>query len=73
MAKISREQYELNVEITYQFIKEYIKKNGYSPSMREIADNTKRSLDTIFNHVYLLKEQGKIDFAEGKARTIRLK
>lgn len=73
MAKISREQYELNLETTYQCIKEFIEKNGYSPSMREIADNTKRSLDTIFNHVYELKEQGKIDFAEGKARTIRLK
>lgn len=73
MAKISREQYELNLEITYQYIKEFIKKNGYSPSMREIADNTKRSLDTIFNHVYELKEQGKIDFIKGKARTIRLK
>ena len=73
MAKISREQYELNLEMTYQFIKEFIKKNGYSPSMREIAYNTKKSTDTIFNHVYLLKEQGKIDFIEGKARTIRLK
>lgn len=73
MAKISREQYELNLKTTYQCIKEFIEKNGYSPSMREIADNTKRSLDTVFNHVYELKEQGKIDFIQGKARTIRLK
>lgn len=73
MAKISREQYELNLEMTYQFIKEFLKKNGYSPSIREIANNTNRSTDTIFNHIYILKEKGKIDFIEGKARTIRLK
>lgn len=73
MAKISREQYELNLETTYQCIKKFIEKNGYSPSMREIAKDTHRSIDTIFNHVYKLKELGKIDFIEGKARTIRLK
>lgn len=73
MAKISREQYEANLMITYHFIKEFIKNNNYSPSMREIADNTKRSLDTVFNHIYKLKELGKIDFVEGKARTIKIK
>ena len=71
--KITKEQYEANLMITYHFIKEFIKNNNYSPSMREIANSTGRSIDTIFNHVYKLKDLGYIDFVEGKARTIRLK
>lgn len=73
MAKISEEQYNLNLEMTYQFIKEFIKKNGYAPVFREIAEGTGRGIDTVFNHVYILKDLGKIDFIEGKARTIRIK
>lgn len=72
MPKISREQYEENLMITYHFIKIFIEKNNYSPSIREIALGTNKSVDTIFNHVYELRDLGKIDFAEGKARTIRL-
>ena len=73
MGNITKEQYEINLEITYQFIKEYIKKYGYAPVYREIADNTGRSLDTIFNHLRILKERNKIDFIDGKARTIKIK
>lgn len=72
MPKISREQYEENLMITYHFIKIFIEKNNYSPSIREIALGTNKSSDTIFNHVYELRDLGKIDFVEGKARTIRL-
>lgn len=73
MGNITKEQYEINLEITYQFIKEYIKKYGYAPVYREIADNTGRSLDTIFNHLRKLREEKRIDFVDTRSRTIRIK
>ena len=72
--KISRQQYEENIEKTFRFIKQFIEENGYAPVYREIIEGTGfKSLDTINNHLYKLKEEGKIDFVPEKARTIRIK
>lgn len=74
MSNITKEQYEINVNRTFEYIKRFIEKNGYSPSIREIADGTNcKSVETIFTHLRVLREQNKIDFIDGKARTIRIK
>lgn len=73
MGKITKEQYEINLEITYLYIKKYIEKNGYAPVYREIADDTGRSLDTVYNHLRILRDENKIEFIDGKARTIKIK
>lgn len=74
MAKISEEQYNLNLEMTYEFIKKFIKENGYAPVYREIIEGTGfKSLDTINTHLNKLREEGKINFVDGAARTITLK
>ena len=73
MAKISREEMEINKEQLIYFIKQYIKKNGYAPVYREIADGTGFTLDTIFRNLRALRSEGRIDFIDGKPRTIKIK
>ena len=72
--KISRQQYEENVEKTFKFIKQFIEENGYAPVYREIIKGTGiKCLDSINRYLYILKDQGRIDFIPEKARTIRIK
>ena len=72
--KISRQQYEENIEKIYNFIKQFIEKNGYAPVYREIIAGTGiKCLDSINRYLNILKEQDRIDFVPEKARTIRIK
>lgn len=72
--KISKQQYEENIEKTYNFIKQFIKENGYAPVYREIIAGTGiKCLDSINRYLNILKEQNRIDFVPEKARTIRIK
>ena len=74
MGKITKEKAEEKKDEIYNFIVKYINKNGYAPVYREIIEGTTiKSLDTICRYVYDLKEDGRIDFVDGCARTIRIK
>ena len=73
MSNITKEQYEERKEKTYQFIKQYIEKYKYAPTYREIAEGVGICLDTAFNHLRILRDENKIDFIDGKARTIKIK
>ncbi len=54
-------------------IKEYIKNNGYSPSIRELAEICKyKSLSTVFNHLKILENNGLIAVGREKRRAIRV-
>lgn len=58
-------------EKVYNFIVEFIKKNGYSPSVREICIGTNlRSTSSVCNHLLKLKMMGEIDMRENTPRTI---
>lgn len=58
-------------EKVYDFIVEFIKKNGYSPSIKEIGIGTGlRSTSSVYNHLMKLKLMGKIDMKENTPRTI---
>jgi repressor LexA len=57
----------------YVVIKDFINKNGYSPTVREIGSIAGiSSPGTIHGHLKRIKDKGFITFKEGKNRTIRI-
>ena len=68
MARTSTKQTEI-----FEYLCEYIDKNGHAPSIREIADAVGlKSTATVHYHLNELKRIGKIDMDEKKKRTISL-
>jgi len=68
MVELSKEQQEV-----LQAIENYIEKNGYSPSVRELCELTERnSPATIHYHLKRLKTLGYIIYNEKQSRTIRI-
>lgn len=63
-----------NIDKAYFFIKEYINKNKYSPSFREIGEYLGGlSTSTVSNYIDKLEESGKIRIERNKkSRTIVL-
>lgn len=55
---------------TYQFIIDFIKENGYSPSYREIANSTGCALSTVVYRLEKLVELGMIKMKPESSRTI---
>lgn len=57
----------------YRFIVGFIVTNGYSPSLREIADGTgMKSISSVKDQLFMLERLGKIHTQEFKPRTISL-
>ena len=55
------------------YIKKYIKKKGYSPSLEEIGGHFKlSSVATVHQHVEALKSKGFLNKAHNQARTIEI-
>lgn len=65
-----KKRIEEREKAVFEFIKEYIKENGFSPSFRDIAFALHCSVSTIFFTLHNLKEKRLINFIEGKNRTI---
>lgn len=60
-------------EALYTTIKEYIKENGYAPTIREINLLTNiRSTSTTHDKLKQLKKKGYISYLENKPRTIKI-
>lgn len=60
-------------EELYIAIKEFIKKNGYAPTVRELCEITNvKSPATTFSKLIILKRKGYITYIEGKSRTIKI-
>lgn len=60
-------------ERIYNFLVEFIKNNGYSPSIREICAGTYlSSTSSVYHHLETLKLMGMIDMKENTTRSIRL-
>lgn len=52
-------------------IKDFINKNGYSPTIREIGGIAKlKSPSTVYSHLINLRKKGYINYMDGKMRTI---
>lgn len=63
-----------NKEIkVFNFIKDFIEKNKFSPSIREINEHFNwHSSSSAYYHLLKLAIDGKIIWEQNKARTIRL-
>lgn len=54
---------------TYEFIKEYVSENGYSPTLEEIAHGTQmQSRGTLSRYVHQLADFGLITLAQGQRK-----
>lgn len=57
----------------YYSIKDFIEKNGYSPSFREIAKlNGNNSVATVQFHMKRLRNKGYIQYEDKKSRTVKI-
>jgi repressor LexA len=56
----------------YDFISNFIYRNKYSPSIREIAGYFNMSPRGAFDHVFAIEKKGYIHSEHGKARTITI-
>ncbi|MBU9739340.1 LexA family protein [Diplocloster agilis] len=59
-------------EKVYAYIVDYIIKNGYAPSMREIAADLGIVASTVHIYLKLLEDDGKIYCRHGSPRVIRV-
>ena len=57
----------------YNFLVDYITKNGYAPSMREICNGTGlSSTGSVYDHLKILEVVGKIEMKPNTPRAIKL-
>ena len=60
-------------EKVYNFIVDFIKKNGYAPSVREICAGTDiSSTSKVSMHLLKLEEEGKIEMKKKSTRAIKV-
>lgn len=60
-------------EITFNAIKEYIEKYGFSPTIRELCEMVGvKSTCTIYQSLNILKRKGYINYVYNRSRTIRV-
>ncbi|MEO8391767.1 MAG: winged helix-turn-helix transcriptional regulator [Chloroflexota bacterium] len=59
-------------EALFGFIRTYIHENGYSPSLREIAEGCYLGRSTVLRYLDKLEAKGRIARTIGKARSIAL-
>lgn len=61
------------LEAVYRFVAGYMQENGYAPTFREIgAAVGMPSTATVSKALDSLREQGRVEWVSGKARTLRL-
>ena len=74
MEKSSKEQGIETREEIFDFLVEYITKNGYAPTVREIGDGVGlKSTSSVYNHLQILELLGKIKMGNRyKPRAIQL-
>ena len=60
-------------ERVYNFIVEFMKKNGYAPSVREICTGTDlSSTSSVYAHLLKLEGEGKIEMKKKSTRAIKV-
>ncbi len=57
----------------YEYVKKYIKKHDYSPSLEEIGKHFRLAKSTIHQHIEALIEKGYLNKSENQARSIEIK
>jgi repressor LexA len=59
-------------KLIFDFIADYVEKNNYSPSIKEIADHFSLAESTVYIHLNAMKRKGWITSREGIPRSFRL-
>ena len=60
-------------ERVYSFLVDFIQKNGYSPTVREICVGTGlRSTSSVYAHLLKLEDEGKIEMKKKSTRAIKV-
>ena len=60
-------------EQIYNFLVDFVKKNGYAPSVREICTGTDlSSTSSVYMHLLKLEDEGKIQMKKKSSRAIRV-
>lgn len=60
-------------ERVYNFIVEFVKNNGYAPSVREICTGTDlSSTSSVYAHLLKLEDEGKIEMKKKSTRAIKV-
>lgn len=60
-------------DIVYNFLVEFIKKNGYAPCLKEICAGTYlSSTSSVRNHLLELEDEGKIKMKPNSPRAIKV-
>ena len=60
-------------EQIYNFLVDFIKKNGYAPSVREICTGTNlSSTSSVYMHLLKLEDEGKIQMKRQSTRAIKV-
>ena len=69
--RFTRSNLDETIELIYDFLVQYIRKEGYPPSVREICLGVGiRSTSTIHAHLKRLSDVGRIEYTPGKRRAI---
>ena len=69
--RFTRANVEDTVNMVYEFIVSYIKREGYPPAVRDICNGVGiKSTSTIHGHLKRLQENGRIEYTSGKRRAI---
>lgn len=69
--RFTRANVENTVNMIYDFIVDYIQREGYPPAVRDICNGVGiKSTSTIHGHLKRLQESGRIAYTSGKRRAI---
>ena len=71
--RFTRANVEDTVNRVYDYIVEYIRREGYPPAVRDICSGVGiRSTSTIHGHLKRLQQAGRIEYTAGKRRAITI-
>ncbi len=72
-AEFTRATIDNTLNKIYNYIIEFIDKEGYPPSVRDICQGTGiRSTSTVHSHLKRLQDSGKLDYTAGRRRAISI-
>ena len=72
-SKFTRSNLDETSDLIFEYIDEYIRENGYAPSVRDICDGVGvKSTSTVHTHLKRLEHQGRLTYETGKRRAIKL-
>ncbi|MBQ6995604.1 MAG: hypothetical protein IJN64_14125 [Lachnospiraceae bacterium] len=73
MTKINEQIGAITRQRIYDFLVEFMRRNGFAPTVREIADGVGlKSTSSVYAHLLKLHDMGKIHMEDNKPRAIRL-